>query len=72
MKNSILTLCLLFFLLTSYAQVRVLPDKVGIGTENPERALHIKGSAGISDEVIFESNSDFSEAGLILAAKVLS
>ena len=31
---------------------------VGIGTVNPQRALHIVGTGGISDDVIFESNTN--------------
>ncbi len=38
---------------------------VGIGTDAPERALHIRGTGGVNDDVIIESNGSQNSGALI-------
>jgi len=45
--------------------VKILPDKIGIGIENPERVLHILGDGGVSDDVIVESIGNANSSALI-------
>lgn len=66
------TLILVFatsLLTYSYAQVKILPDRIGVGIETPERALHVVGSGGLSDDVIIESRGT-ANSGLLTSLKV--
>jgi len=38
---------------------------LGLGTSDPARVIHIKGTGGVSDDVIIESNSSSANAGLL-------
>lgn len=37
-------------------------NRLGIGLDAPERAIHVRGTGGISDDIVIEANSDASSA----------
>ena len=54
----------------SMAQVQADPDGIGIGVAPATRALHIRGSGGISDDIFLESSTDATgDAALISLAR---
>ena len=59
MKKYILTL-FIQMIITGFvlSQVTINPENIGIGTENPIRALHLLSTGGVGDDIILESTGD--------------
>ncbi len=64
-KIILIFVALITFCCTVQAQVTLLPDKIGIGTDNPERVLHIVGDGGSSDDVVIESIGNTGHSGVL-------